>query len=327
MASYFLQRELTFTAPPTSEEPPKLYSNQTQDDLRLYFHNAILGAKKSVILSIYTLTDPMIISDLRKKAADGVKVTVVTDVKTAEGLSERLGPQVQIDKKFLKGIMHRKILLIDEEQGWLGSANMTRDSLRMHGNLVVGVMDPAMGSFIAKTLLGKGYAAPYQQFNLGGQRVDLSFLPDDRDGMWRIRKLIRDARKSVRVAMFTWTNKELAIEVIEAKDRGRNVEVVIDRQQAKGASGKIVDLLEKRKVPVGLSSGPGLLHYKFLYIDESILVSGSANWTRAAFTTNEEFYLIIYNLNEEQRKQMEKLWSIITQDSTLDRGKAADPGP
>ena len=42
--------------------------------------------------------------------------------------------------------MHRKVLLVDGEEVWLGSANMTRDSLRMHGNLMVGIKDPAVGN-------------------------------------------------------------------------------------------------------------------------------------------------------------------------------------
>ncbi len=317
ICAYFVNNSLHRTHLPVSAEPPYLYSNQIRDDLRLYFTQAIKSAKKSVTLSIYTMTDPMIISALRQKAKEGVAVNVITDANTAMNLSQKLGPDIKIEKKFLKGIMHRKILVIDGEQIWFGSANMTTESLRMHGNLVIGIDAPQMALYVEERLLGNSSSPPFMRFQAGGQEVEISFQPEDREGMLRIKKLLRSAKKTIRIAMFTWTNRDLADEVYDAYRRGVDVQVVVDRQQAKGASGKIVLFLQKRGIKVGLSNGPGLLHYKFLYIDGKILESGSANWTRAAFTTNEEFFMIIPDLSEEQHNQMEKLWKVISQESTL----------
>lgn len=316
LVTYFVDQALNRTHPPVSTEPPKFYSNQMRDDLRLYFAKAIEGAQKSVTLSIYTMTDPMIISALNKKAGEGVQVRVITDANTAENLGQRLKPEVKVDKKFVKGIMHRKVLVIDRDQLWFGSANMTTESLRMHGNLVIGIAAPEMAAYVEDALLSSP-TPPYKRFVAAGQEVEISFQPQDREGMQRILELIRSAKKSMKIAMFTWTNRDLADEVYAAYRRGVDVEVVIDRQQAKGASGKVVLFLQKRGIKVGLSEGPGLLHYKFLYIDGKTLESGSANWTRAAFTQNEEFFMIIHDLTKEQQEQMDQLWKIIAFESTL----------
>jgi phosphatidylserine/phosphatidylglycerophosphate/cardiolipin synthase-like enzyme len=313
-AAWFVDQALHRTHPPLMSEPPRLYSNQARDDLRLYFTQAIDQAKKSVTLSIYTITDPMIISSLRKKAKEGIPVTVITDAKTAAGLKEKLGHEVKIDYRFLKGIMHRKILVIDGELAWIGSANMTTESLRMHGNLVVGIADPQVARYLEENMFNA--ADPYRTFNFQGQEVDISFQPEDREEVYRIERLIRSAKKSLKIAMFTWTNKDLAQAVIDVRKKGIDVQVVMDRQQANGASGKIAALLYKRDIPVRLSTGPGLLHYKFALIDDKTLISGSANWTRAAFNQNEESVIIIHDLNEEQQKQMEKLWKVIQLEST-----------
>ncbi len=82
--------------------------------------------------------------------------------------------------------------------------------------------------------------------------------------------------------MFTWTRMDFAHAVIEAANRGISVDVVIDSNQGKGASSRIVDLFKNSKVNVALSQGGPLLHHKFLYIDNNLLVNGSANWTRDA---------------------------------------------
>lgn len=313
--AWFIDHALHHTTPPELNQAPRLYSNQIRDDLRLYFANAIDGAKKSVVVSVYTMTDPVIIASLRRKAKEGVPVTVISDATTANGLKEKLGSHINVDLKFIKGIMHRKILVVDGEQVWIGSANMTTESLRMHGNLVIGLVDPQVAHFIEENLFQNGY--PYQRFNYQGQEVEISFQPQDREGMYRIEQLIRSAKKSVKIAMFTWTNKDLAQAVIDVRKRGIDVQVVMDRQQASSASGKIAALLQKRDIPVRLSNGPGLLHHKFVYIDGTILESGSANWTRAAFTQNEEVFVILRNLTVEQQKQMDALWNAILQESSL----------
>jgi cardiolipin synthase len=49
------------------------------------------------------------------------------------------------------------------------------------------------------------------------------------------------------------------------------------------ASASILCLLEKEEIVVYLRRGKGFLHHKFAYINEKILVNGSANWTNAAF--------------------------------------------
>jgi cardiolipin synthase A/B len=91
--------------------------------------------------------------------------------------------------------------------------------------------------------------------------------------------------------------------------------VVIDHYSGKGASAKIAALLKKNNVPTSLSPGGALLHHKFLYIDGKTLVNGSANWTKAAFAQNDDCFLVIHDLTQEQHDQMEDLWSIIQNSS------------
>lgn len=304
---------------PSTDQPVALYSNQSNDDLSLIYLNAIQSAKHSITMVIYSLIDPCIISALQKKCSEGVPVHIVCDAKASLGITRKL-PEASIVKRIGQGLMHQKILIIDQKRILLGSANMTQDSLRTHGNLVTALEHPPLAEVMsakARSMDEEGNFTPlmHQNFKAGGQNVELWELPDDAQSINRMVQLLRSAKKTIKVAMFTWTRRDFTQELIEAKKRGVKVEAVVDRCSGKGASAKIVKMLEEGGVPVRLSTGQGLLHYKFAYIDEEILINGSANWTDAAFRVNDDFFLVIYPLTDQQKNKMNSLFKTIWQHS------------
>lgn len=302
---------------PGSNSPVQLYSNQTGDDLVQLYLNAIRSAKESVTFVIYSLLDPQIIQALREKSDTGIPVYIVCDAKASPGIVKKL-PKAQIVRRIGKGLMHQKILIIDEKQILVGSANMTTDSLKTHGNLVIGIDNPALAQALtakAKSMDEEGGSTPlsHRQTTFGPQNLELWVLPDDPGAVKRMIELLRSAKKTIRVAMFTWTRTDFAEELIQAAKRGVKVEVVIDRYSGKGASAKIVRLLSQAGIPVYLSTGHGLLHHKFVYIDEEILENGSANWTNSAFRINDDYFIVLYPLTPEQQAKMNQLWQVILQ--------------
>lgn len=303
-----------------SNTPIELYSNHNSDNLGATFSEAIDNAQKSVLLVVYSLTDKKIIDCLKRQSQNGLNVKVVCDAKASPYVDSKLGDKVNVTRRFGPGLMHQKILVVDEEKVWLGSANMTPESLNMHGNLVTALQSESLANKIhskAETLKVEGRGSSFfnEDFMIGGQHIELWFLPDNQKAVQRIKTLIREAEKTVRVAMFTWTRYDLAHAVIDAKKRGVQTEVVIDHYSAKGASAKIVKLLKDNGINVMLSTGAPLLHHKFLYIDNEVLVNGSANWTKAAFTQNDDCFIVIHDLTEQQNLQMENLWRVILRES------------
>ncbi len=299
---------------PVVGEPAEFYSNELRDDLRAYYLAAIQRAESSILVATYTMTDYKLIDALKHKSEKGVSVKVICDPEACSKENvERLGGKVVTLPSVEKGLLHRKILVIDNKEVWLGSANLTRDSLRVHGNLVAAINNEELAEEIRLRLEEK--RAKKQHFLVGGQDIELWFTPYDREATERLKELIRSAKKTLRVAMFTFTRKDLAWELIEAYKRGVDVEVVVDGNSGKGASKNIVNLLEREDVPVFLSRGSELLHYKFMEIDGKILVNGSANWTLAAFTKNADCFLVIHDLNEKQRDTLNHLWQVIVVES------------
>lgn len=305
---------------PSTLSQAELYSTQNGDDLKASIIQSIRQAKSSVLLIIFTLKDPDVIAELRKKAESGVTVTVICDAKASREAKEGLGKHVDLLRRFSEGHMHPKILVIDDEQVWIGSANMTTESLNHHANLVTGLTSKELASHIwnkANSLheYSREDCLSYYDCDVNGHRVEMSFQPGDGKGKERIKQMLRSAQKTIRVGMFAFTRFDFARELIQAKKRGVSVEVALDLGMSRGAGSKVVAMLKKEGIPLRFNDGRHLLHHKFAYIDSKCLINGSANWTKAAFTQNDDCFIILHNLTENQVAQMERLWKGILQET------------
>ena len=120
---------------PDSTQPPRFYSNQTQQDLRLTLVDAIRKAKSSIHLVMFGLSDPAIMAALSRKE---IPLTVYYDPSASPNLFSSLS-NAELHPVRGHGLMHQKILILDKETIFLGSANMTTASLTMHDNLVIGL--------------------------------------------------------------------------------------------------------------------------------------------------------------------------------------------
>lgn len=218
--------------------------------------------------------------------------------------------------------MHRKIIVIDDSLVWLGSANLTSASLRRYDNLLMGLHAPAIAQLItakAEDIIYRRHPkeTPSNDFLIEGQRIEFWFLPEDIRALDRLLQLIREAQKTLRVAMYTWTHPLIAHEVINARNRGVDVEIALDRQMSHGANAPIVRKLQAQGIRMGFNQSSQLLHHKFAYIDENILVMGSANWTKAAFTRNEDCFIVLHELTDKQKSIMNTLWYHIRNESQI----------
>ena len=118
---------------------------------------------------------------------------------------------------------------------------------------------------------------------------------------------LNKATSSIDVAMFTFTHPDLCDALVKARERGVSVTVTLDTQVARGASKKVCRALKEAGVCVRISKGLQLFHYKWAYIDRSTLVIGSANWTKAAFTKNQDYFLIQSNVSAKNHAIMKTI--------------------
>lgn len=290
-----------------------LYATELNDPLTDIYATNIAAAAKSITLAIYSLSAPQLITLLNEKQQQGIKTHFVCDAKACAGLSKRL--HIPMIRRAGPGLMHQKIVVVDEKKIILGSANLTPSSLSNYGNLVMVFEDPILAQALEAHVrqledAEEAPVTPSTKTLHGTQEVELWILPS-REGADRVKALLQAAKKSIKIAMFTWTRTDFTEELIAAKNRGVEIVAVIDKYSGKGASAKVVKMLQKHRIPVRFSTGKGLLHHKFAYIDDTTLINGSANWTYSAFEKNDDVMMILSPLTASQKHTMRLLWNKI----------------
>lgn len=127
------------------------------------------------------------------------------------------------------------------------------------------------------------------------------------------------ANKTIDIAIYDFTSRPIYQALIRAKDRGVKIRIVMDSHEAKTKYSKY-ELLREQGVPIKLlpdANMPGfgnlraLMHNKFAIIDNSIVITGSYNWTASAEKLNYENLLIIRskelaNIYEEEFNKLFK---------------------
>lgn len=279
-------------------------------DIKLTFCQALKGASASIFLSVYGISDPQILKLLRKKNHEKLGIYVEYDPSASVNLKKILPNTIQFNAMKTRGLMHRKIAVLDHAQVFLGSANLTTTSLRHHANLVIGLYHPNLAAYLESP------HSPAFFFQMEHQQGELYLLPDPKKlGLARLIQAITLANKKINIAMFTLTHPLIAETLIQAKKRGVDVSIAVDYYTAKGASKKALSTMENEGIKIYLSQGRELLHHKWAVIDDNVFVMGSANWTRAAFSKNHDFLLFLSPLQVTEQQFLKKLWKIIEAES------------
>ncbi len=121
---------------------------------------------------------------------------------------------------------------------------------------------------------------------------------------------ISKARRTIDVAMYDLTNREISQELIKAKEKGVWVRLFLDQGEGNGKYSKGRYLMSKG-IEVRFYKEDGLMHNKFAVIDDKVLITGSFNWTVTAERDNQENLLIITDEDavREYSQRFETLWA------------------
>ena len=120
--------------------------------------------------------------------------------------------------------------------------------------------------------------------------MEAHFSPGDQC-VRRIVELFGKARKRVDVCVFTITDDRIADALLTAHRRGVAVRVVSDDDKALD-QGSDIARFRAAGVPVRLDASPNHMHHKFAIFDETLLLTGSFNWTRGATERNNENFVV-----------------------------------
>ena len=226
--------------------------------------------------------------------------------------------------KFSGDIMHNKFFIIDGEYIWTGSANISDTGTGGYNANVV--------ASIKSKYLAEHYLIEFEQmFNDGsfhrskkklkkqeiktdidGQEIELFFSPQGYAMYRGVIPLIKEANKSIDISMFFLTHKNVSKELVDAKNKGINVRVIVDATSATNGYSKH-NYLRENGISVKVENWGGKMHMKSAIIDGKHLILGSMNWTSAGESKNDENTLIVRNAKDAKTYQtfFNLLWSSI----------------
>lgn len=264
---------------------------------------------------MYAATDPLLLKWLKAHSQKKIPISLYFDPSAGHIDST---PYFQAIPFKAQGLMHRKILIIDDHLIFLGSANMTTPSLILHDNLTLGIDSPELATFLKDPLHHQPHKprqkyppAPCFTFPQG----KIFLLPDKScTALTQLIHTLDNASSTIRISMFTLTHPDLAQALIKAKQRGVDVTICIDFYAGRGASCNTLSKLKSEGISILYSQGQQLLHHKWALIDNHTLIFGSTNWTKAAFNKNQDCLLFLDKLSSSQKAYLNKLWKIITSD-------------
>ncbi len=200
----------------------------------------------------------------------------------------------------------------------------------MWGERVGGKLDSKFG--LQKTLRKS------QTITLNNSKITVNFSPisptepwgDSANGL--ISKTLSASKKTVDLALFVFSDQQLANILEERHDQNVQVRALIEPQFAYRSYSEALDMMgfalsenckyevDNRpwKNPISTVGVPilakgDLLHHKFAVIDNQTVITGSHNWSEAANNGNDEILVVIENptVAAHYQREFDRLYSTI----------------
>lgn len=301
----------------------QLYHTQDKKHLGLSIKESILQAEKSILIFTFSLSDLEVIEALNQKANEGLKVTIVIDRDHLGEIKNYKAPTIEIVTRTTgEGHLHHKIMVIDERDIWIGSANFTKSAYETQENLMIRFSSSELAQYLiyeADVFRENSYRSAHGPLPISLQNQEIYFclLPHDGFPPKKIEKSINDLSKqfliqkihqattSIFIAMMVWTNNDLADAVILAHKKGIKVQVV-----APDLGGNLPRLMAAG-IEVKVNPHLSFMHNKLMCIDHHVLVNGSANWSQSSFTRSDESFVIVEPLTPEQTRIFTDYWNYL----------------
>ncbi len=286
-------------------------------------HRAILGAEKSIYWELYIFVDDEagkpFFDLLEKKASEDLDVKLIVDYWGSFGLSrkriaslKKAGVDVKLFserklryrglwKRFIT-INHRKILIVDEQIGFIGGVNIQsnmEDWLDIQVELKGKAVRSLLRSFAKQYIICGGKKSKVKhlfkyKFRVESDKFDFIY-DDSSDKRSRMRKKYSEAllRARERVVLFSpyyFPDKKFIYALWKARKRGVKIDLLIpfrsDVKVANYAMYGWFSLLKKMGVKIHMTSG--MMHGKGMIVDDDLAIVGSSNLDQTSFYDNYE---------------------------------------
>ncbi len=291
----------------------------------------INSSKSSIDMAIYNfLNQPELLKALQNAKARGVKIRVVIDNKNlkenfyAQNALKSFAANIyddSVNKKEAFRLMHNKFMIFDRQKVWTGTANITDTCLSgFNSNITLIINSKETAEIYEKEfenfIQGKFHSSKkktdIKTVKIGQTLITPCFSPKDKVLTTQIIPEIKKAKKYIYIPSFITTHKELANELINAKNRGVDVKLITDATSARNKY-SVHSLLRKNNIQVKTENFAGKMHAKAVIIDDRVAFVGSMNLTKSGNIYNDENCLKIENTKivTDLKNGFLKVWTAI----------------
>ena len=254
------------------------------------------GAKDSIVLAIYNLTNDKIKNALINAHQRGIKTEIIVedgyffsdDIKDIKNAGISL-----ISDENTKSLMHNKFIVIDDYITWSGSTNYTYHAFYRNNENAIRMQSKDI-AYTYKKQFYELYNHDIKKGSFAKDGLEIYFSPED-NFKEKLLSLINRAENSIYFLTFAFTDQDISQALIQANKRGVTISGVFDESQNKSQSSSKYSTLKKANIDVKLDGNKYFLHNKVFIFDENIVVTGSYNFTVSANTKNAENSLVIEN--------------------------------
>lgn len=142
-------------------------------------------------------------------------------------------------------------------------------------------------------------------FSINNSSVSVLFPPDD-NARIAIVQDIKSAKNTIHLEAYSFTNSDLFDSLIQAKQSGKDVALIIDADYSK--NNEMVHRLAASGIQVWMDHKHPIMHSKVLIIDNKIVFTGSSNLTKAGLEPNGNGENSLRIVDKTLAEQYEKNW-------------------
>ena len=290
-------------ATPTPAQPPEasalpVYHGALEllampDAGRAPIMQAIDGARESVRLKIYLITDDAVVEALGRAVQRGVDVRVIIEEQPFGGgetnaLAAQALRDAGVDVRARPGVFvysHEKSLVVDDRRAYLMTHNLTNSSFNRNREYMAIVEDPAVVAEVAQV-----FDADWERVEPDLSQALLVWSPVN--SRQRLDALVDSAQVSLEVEHTSLVDADLIGRLGAAAERGVRVRVItpaiLDPSEMEFAP---ISQLEAAGAAVRFLDDP-YVHAKALVVDGQVAMIGSQNLTANSLENNRELGIV-----------------------------------
>jgi phosphatidylserine/phosphatidylglycerophosphate/cardiolipin synthase-like enzyme len=249
-------------------------------------------AGESIHCAIYNVDEQEILDTIKNRDVDK---KLVTDKANKKDTGIRTVRNYNTNQ-----LMHNKFCVIDNRTIITGSYNPTKKEANNSNNILI-----INSNYLAENYeqefeelwnkeFGTGRKTKNNIVYLNNRRIENYFCPED-DCNKKVIKELENANSSIKFMIFSFTDYEVADELIKKHSQGIKVEGLLEETQDSNYSK--YETLKEAGINVRWYEKKYKLHDKVFIIDGSIIITGSYNPTANADRYNDENIIIIEDKN------------------------------